>query len=1142
MKILRIKLRNLNSLRGEHVVDFTKEPLASAQIFAITGPTGAGKSTLLDAMTLALYGQAARYQNDRNPENMMSRHSSDCLAEVIFSVNQQNYRAEWQLRRAKGKIDGKIQAPLRYLYDANEMPMNRLATECTKEVERVTGLDYQRFLRSVLLAQGEFSRFLKASADERAELLESLTGTSIYSELGTLAHVECGLRDAKLAHVQTELNSYILLSETDIAEKQQQQIHSNTELQICSEQIIASRGRIDLANQRVKALTKKQQLQEQQQGLNEEKAQLASEWQKLLLHHQALPFARALQRCDDLSAKQTQNLVAFHKKNELRQQAQAEHESRLYQAVSFTEQIHTSSLQKLSDARKTQEQRQQQWQQASDQIEEITYLEGWAEALPALSNEAHQLHSKSRQLLELQTQIDTDQLEKNKWQQKSVEFETLKLQHQCTYDSNSEHLQLIEKQLQSLLSQHQSTDVDLATAALQTRQQQLRDAANTLKQIDPLDRQISELETAIAVISHQLEGQKSVAEQAKMNHTQADYELQLRREHLGLAVRMASLEEHRAMLKEGEECPLCGSIEHPYLLTDSEKPVIVELEKAVQSAQIALQAAAEKLTKIQQQVITLSTQRQGLTTQASERKKQREQLQDRLSEQSTILALNECNEEEIEAALASTTKQTQELQKTHKEQQQAQQEKSQAHFLVENVRQQWQGAKARIDELQLQLTQKAQQLEKLQQAISLATEALTQHLLPFQREVPDCSQHELSLKHWQETANHYQNLCKTRDDLKNSLEKNSIALDQLERTVADDLEHFQRCQTAAAAYPVPRTAPTVPSWQSRQEMMIACQASQQEADNLETEVRLLQQQADSVKMEHEQEHTQLIDSLASSNFADVDALRASLLSTAEETQIQEGKQNWENREQQCRTLLADVESQLEQLHQSAAPTESETQELQVQLASAEQYALDLRHNITLCIDHLSRDAQRRKEHQEKSAAMAGQLQELENWQLLRGLIGSHDGAKFRKFAQGISLDILTHHANKHLQSLSDRYRLQRQLTAELTLEIIDLYQANSTRPMASLSGGESFLVSLALALGLSDLAGRNVQIDSLFIDEGFGTLDADALDAAISTLESLHQQNKTIGVISHIDLLKERISTKINVRRLSAGESTLEVA
>jgi DNA repair protein SbcC/Rad50 len=190
VKILRIKLRNLNSLRGEHVVDFTCEPLKACGIFAITGPTGSGKSTLLDAMTLALYGKAARYENDRNPENMMSRHTSDCLAEVTFSVNQIEYRAEWQLRRARGKIDGKIQPPVRFLYDSSNKPLNRLATECDVEIERITGLDYPRFLRSVLLAQGEFSRFLKANAEERADLLESLTGTDIYTDLGKLAHEE----------------------------------------------------------------------------------------------------------------------------------------------------------------------------------------------------------------------------------------------------------------------------------------------------------------------------------------------------------------------------------------------------------------------------------------------------------------------------------------------------------------------------------------------------------------------------------------------------------------------------------------------------------------------------------------------------------------------------------------------------------------------------------------------------------------------------------------------------------------------------------------------------------------------------------------------------------------------------------------
>ncbi|MGI9240270.1 MAG: SbcC/MukB-like Walker B domain-containing protein, partial [Verrucomicrobiales bacterium] len=178
---------------------------------------------------------------------------------------------------------------------------------------------------------------------------------------------------------------------------------------------------------------------------------------------------------------------------------------------------------------------------------------------------------------------------------------------------------------------------------------------------------------------------------------------------------------------------------------------------------------------------------------------------------------------------------------------------------------------------------------------------------------------------------------------------------------------------------------------------------------------------------------------------------------------------------------------------------------------------------------------------ERGAAMAQLRDRLKLWQRLSGLVGSADGKKFRRFAQGLSLDVLLGHANAHLERLSDRYQLVRSEGEELGLEIIDRFQASVRRPMASLSGGESFLASLALALGLSDLAGRNVQIDSLFIDEGFGTLDGDTLDEAISALESLRLRDKTVGVISHVELLKERISTQVVVGRDSAGRGKIEV-
>jgi len=190
---------------------------------------------------------------------------------------------------------------------------------------------------------------------------------------------------------------------------------------------------------------------------------------------------------------------------------------------------------------------------------------------------------------------------------------------------------------------------------------------------------------------------------------------------------------------------------------------------------------------------------------------------------------------------------------------------------------------------------------------------------------------------------------------------------------------------------------------------------------------------------------------------------------------------------------------------------------------------------------LKLDDRHRETLEKRGAALVEAREKLRLWQRLNGLVGSKDGKKFRRFAQGLSLDVLLRHANLHLARLSERYLLARSEGEELGLEIVDQFQASVRRPMASLSGGESFLASLALALGLSDLAGRKVQIDSLFIDEGFGSLDGDTLDEAISALEALRLRDKTVGVISHVELLKERISTQVVVGRDSAGRGKIEV-
>ena len=184
---------------------------------------------------------------------------------------------------------------------------------------------------------------------------------------------------------------------------------------------------------------------------------------------------------------------------------------------------------------------------------------------------------------------------------------------------------------------------------------------------------------------------------------------------------------------------------------------------------------------------------------------------------------------------------------------------------------------------------------------------------------------------------------------------------------------------------------------------------------------------------------------------------------------------------------------------------------------------------------------REKEGTALRKKMDRQLADFQRWRKLKDLIGSADGKVFRAFAQGLTLKRLTELANRHLQQLHGRYLLYKPGDKDLELQIIDTHQANNVRSIHTLSGGESFLASLALALGLSDLAGQNTNIQSLFIDEGFGTLDESALDLAISTLENLQSRGKSIGVISHVPALKERIATQIQVSKRGSGFSEIAV-
>jgi exonuclease SbcC len=293
--------------------------------------------------------------------------------------------------------------------------------------------------------------------------------------------------------------------------------------------------------------------------------------------------------------------------------------------------------------------------------------------------------------------------------------------------------------------------------------------------------------------------------------------------------------------------------------------------------------------------------------------------------------------------------------------------------------------------------------------------------------------------------------------------------------------------------------------------------------------------------EHEQQHAALVLELQTAGLApDPTALAALLLPDTEVRRLADQLQNHERAVAATQQSLTEAAQQFQQeqvRNLTSEPAETVSQHLQ-----------SLNSQLAQLNQQLGQRQQRLLDHHrglERHAALAQQLekqqQQARRWRYLADLIGSADGKKFSEFAQGLTLARLVELANRHLHRLTDRYRITRNPQEHLDLLIIDEYQAGNSRSMNSLSGGESFLVSLALALGLSELAGRKTQIDTLFIDEGFGTLDPDTLEVALSALETLQGTGKTIGIISHVEALKERVSTQISVRKGAGGVSSLRV-
>ena len=276
------------------------------------------------------------------------------------------------------------------------------------------------------------------------------------------------------------------------------------------------------------------------------------------------------------------------------------------------------------------------------------------------------------------------------------------------------------------------------------------------------------------------------------------------------------------------------------------------------------------------------------------------------------------------------------------------------------------------------------------------------------------------------------------------------------------------------------------------------------------------------------------------DFKDAEELQNAMLDKNEREELSTLCKTIEDRYKQTQTLKVETINKLQE-HNKKPLSDKPIEQIEVLQALLGQKADALQESIGSDKKELELNQENSDKHKERIASLQMKKESFKVWVKLNELVGSADGTKFKKFAQGITLDQLINLANQHLNILSSRYTLARTQDKLLELEVVDAYQGNVVRPVSTLSGGESFIVSLALALGLSELASQKIAIDSLFLDEGFGTLDEDSLETALNALNLLQSGGKMVGVISHVEALKERIPLQIKVIPNGDGTSFVEI-